>query len=93
MPVKTKKLRGAMGYAYKRGGGDRRQQNRRIELDRRLRGARKLSTLVHEMIHQLDIGLAERTVLRLESGIVEMIEENPEVFHELSRHLATDDAT
>lgn len=40
------------------------------------------------MIHQLDIGLSERTVLRLEEGIVQMVEENPEIFHELAHRLA-----
>jgi hypothetical protein len=86
VPVKTKRI-SALGYAYKRHKSDRRPVTRRIELHSNLRGAKKLSVLVHEMIHQLDIGLAERTVLRLESGIVEMIEDNPEVFHELADRL------
>lgn len=92
VPVMVRRLvGGALGHAYKRGGGDRQQIGRRIELHKHLRGARRLSTLVHEMIHQLNIALAERTVLRLEEGIVQMVEENPEVFHELADRLAAGD--
>ena len=53
---------------------------RRIEVHRNLRGIGLLSTLIHEMLHQLDHRLSEGTVLRLEESILEMILENPEVF-------------
>jgi hypothetical protein len=66
------------GLAYQTG------HKRRIVLRKSLRGVKQLSTLVHEMLHQLDRGLSERTVLRLEVGIVEMVLENPDVFGKLA---------
>jgi hypothetical protein len=42
-----------------------------------------LSTLIHEMLHQLDHRLSEKTVLRLEESILELVLENPEVFSRL----------
>lgn len=84
IPVRRRRMVGADGYSYKRTKSDKRQVKRRIELRANMRGARRLVTLVHEMIHQLDIGLSERTVLRLEAGIVEMVRDNPEVFYELA---------
>ncbi len=85
IPVKRRRLRpSADGRAFKRTKSDKRHVNRRIELERNLRGVAKLSTLIHEMLHQLHIGLAERTILKLESGIVQMVGENPELFHELA---------
>lgn len=85
VPVVRKRLRpGHYGSAYKRTKSDRRPCRRRIEIAKHLRGHAKLSTLVHEMLHQLHIGFAERTILRLESGIVQMVMENPEVFQNLN---------
>lgn len=93
--VRSRRLRGCEGMAYKvtrrekeNGTANPRHEPRRIELRKGIRGVRKLSTLLHEMIHQLDIGLAERTVLRLEEGLVQMVEDNPELFHELAHRLA-----
>ena len=60
---------------------------RKIEIRKSARPLAKLSTLIHEMLHQLDHRLAESTVLQLEAGLVEMVEENPEVFSDLSRLL------
>lgn len=75
VPVERRKLKAYDGLAYQSG------PRRRIVLNRRLRGVQQLSTLVREMIHQAHLGFSERTVLRLEESIVEMILENPEVFH------------
>lgn len=54
-----------------------------IVLERSLRGRRALSTLVHEMLHQMNFRFSERTILQLEEGLMELIEENPEVFRDL----------
>jgi len=87
IPVKSGRMETTVGLAFKRTKSDRRPVRRRIVLRRNLKGAKRLSVLVHEMIHQLDIGLAERTVLRLEDGIVQMVEENPELFYELAHRI------
>lgn len=42
-----------------------------------------MSTLVHEMLHQMNFRFSERTILRLEEGLMELVEENPEVFRDL----------
>ena len=86
VPVKMRALKksGVVGLAYKPTKGDRRPVRRRIAIEKTMRRHARMRTLVHEMIHQLDMGLSERTVLRLENGIVQMVAENPEVFHELS---------
>jgi hypothetical protein len=78
VPVRRKDLsrRRHIGESFKAG-------KRRIEVADSLRGKRLLSTLVHEMLHQLDHRLSERTILRLEEGIVELVLENPEVFDRL----------
>lgn len=60
---------------------------RKIELRKNAGRRMKLITLVHEMIHQMDHRLSEQTVLQLEEGIVQMVEENPEVFSDLSSYL------
>jgi hypothetical protein len=80
VPVIRKRLNGYAGLSFKRAHDDRRPVYRRIVLHRSLRGLRKLSVLVHEMIHQSNLRFSERTVLTLEASIMEMILENPEVF-------------
>lgn len=78
VPVRRSSLsgKGYVGYSWKGKG-------RRIEVDRNLRGVKLLSTLIHEMLHQLDHRLSERTVLQLEEDLVELVLENPEVFGSL----------
>lgn len=78
VPVRRKYM-GHLWYI----GSSFKKRNRRIEVADSLRGKRLLSTLVHEMLHQLDHRLSERTILRLEEGIVELVLENPEVFDRL----------
>lgn len=85
--MRRKLRRGYWGYAHKRSKSDKRPVRRRIEIQKSLKGHAKMRTLVHEMMHQLHIGLAERTILQLEDGIVQMVEENPEVFHDLVHEL------
>ena len=81
--VKRRKLaRGTAGVVFKR---------TRIEIAPDLRGVWKLSTLVHEMIHELDFRLSERTVLKLEEGLVGLVHDNPELFHELAHALLSED--
>jgi hypothetical protein len=82
VPVRRKALNGYAGLSFKRARGDRRPVVRRIELHESLRGVRKLAALIHEMLHQLDLRFSERTVLALEAALVELILENPEVFHD-----------
>ena len=82
IPVKSRRFYVLDGRAYKPTKKHKHLQ-RKIELRKGMRGTRKLSTLIHEMLHQMDHRLSERTVLLLEAGIVEMVQENPEVFHSL----------
>lgn len=81
IPVKQRKFYVLDGVAYKRTKSDKRRIERRIELRRGMKARRRLAALLHEMIHQADIGLSERTVLRLEEAFLEMVLENPEIFH------------
>ena len=81
MPVERRKLTAYDGLAYKRTRSDKRSVRRRIVLRKNLRGVAQLSALLHECLHQIDHGLSERTVLRLEEAIVDLVLENPEVFH------------
>lgn len=83
VPVKQRQFFVLEGRAYKPTKKHKHLQ-RKIELRRNSKQVTKLATLVHEMIHQLDHRLSERTVLLLEDGIVQMVEENPEVFSRLS---------
>lgn len=50
---------------------------------------KQYSTLFHELIHAVDmelkIGLRERQVVLLESGLVQLIRENPQFIKELMR--------
>jgi len=46
----------------------------------------RLSTLLHEMLHQVDFGLAEKTILRLEERLLELVIANPKVFRKVLRH-------
>ena len=80
IPVERKSLCAADGLAYKRTKSDKRPVRRRIVLRKNLRGVKQLSTLLHECLHQIHIGLSERTVLRLEEALVELVLENPELF-------------
>ena len=79
VPVRRRKLQDCVGQAFKPTPAHP-SIRRRIELHTSLRGVKLLSTLIHEMLHQLDHRLSEGTVLRLEESILEMILENPEVF-------------
>jgi len=83
VPVERKAMQRFDGLAYKRSKNDKRPVRRRIVLAKRLRGVKKLSTLVHEMLHMVDHRLSEKTVLQLEDAITEMVIDNPEVFHGL----------
>lgn len=85
--VATRKLRGnVLGRAYV--GGKKRP---RIFLHGKLRSVRRISTLIHEMIHHLDMTLPEAAVLRLEAGIVELVHDNPELFFALAHELTKED--
>ena len=81
IPVERKKMERFDGLAYKRPKRDRRPVRRRIVIARRLRGVKRLSTLVHEALHIIDMRLSEQTVLRIEEAMVELVIDNPEVFH------------
>ncbi len=74
IPVRKRRMSRYDGLAYQTG-------RKKIVLRKGLRGIKQLSTLVHEMLHHLDAGLSERTVLRLEEAIVGLVLENPELFH------------
>lgn len=81
IPVRTRKLSaGTWGQASKHSDG-----KREITLRPGLSGIARLRTLVHEMLHHADFRLGEKTVLALEDEIVQMVIENPELFHELAR--------
>ncbi len=80
IPVKRRRLLPkVVGLAYPPQGQDPGE----IVLEKSLRGRRAMSTLVHEMLHQMNFRFAESTILRLEEGIMELVEENPEVFRDL----------
>ena len=82
IPVKQRRFFILEGRAFKP-TKKHKHLKRKIELRRNAKTRTKLVTLVHEMIHMLDHRLSESTVLRLEDGIVQMVEENPEVFSRL----------
>lgn len=59
----------------------------RIRLEKSLRpgSVPYISTLLHEMIHQMDWRLSEERTVALEYGLVNMVLSNPDVFKALAK--------
>lgn len=72
--------RNMMGYAFR--------NPHRIDLSPVEKPLLRLSTLLHEMLHHTHWGLSEKTVLALETRLLEMVLNNPAVFRKLLRHAA-----
>ena len=80
IPVRRRRLLPKLiGLAYPPQGQDPGE----IVLEKSLRGRRALGTLVHEMLHHMNFRFSEKTILKLEEGLVELVEDNPEVFRDL----------
>lgn len=55
-----------------------------IQVDQSLRTHSLLSTIVHEMVHQMDWRLSESRVRHLEYSLMHLVLSNPELFAELA---------
>jgi hypothetical protein len=60
-------------------------RKRVVLVSTRAKGLVALSTLVHETLHQMDHGLSEGTVRKLEKAIVYLVIDNPVLFRRILR--------